>query len=455
MTGRQDLIVSTTQKALTRPAVQQVDTQALDQTIAKPARIGLLLVAVFVFGFAIWAAIIPLAGGAVAPGIISPDGSRKTVQHLEGGIIGKLHVRDGDIVQAGQALLVLEGIQPRANYDLLLNQHRTLFVTRLRLEAEKAGADGLDFPESLQSGDAQLRSIMDAQLQLFNARRDSHRARGKVLRQRIEQTREQIKGFEAQVASATKQLEYIAEEVVGKKHLKEKGLLPKPELLRLQRAEAEIAGKRGEYAAAIARAQQQISESELQLLTLDAERTDQIATHYDQVRNELASVEEKLVASKDVLNRTVITAPVSGAVVNLRFKTLSGVVQGGEPILDIVPSEDVLLIDARISPVDIDIVKAGLPAEVRLTAFSGRSAPRVEGIVRTVSADRLVDEHSRQPYYLARIEIDRESVKQVPQRIKLIAGMPADVLIVTGERTLAQYMFEQITDALWRSFREV
>ena len=431
------------------------DVTSVNRRVAKPTLHGFSLVGLFVVGFAGWAALVPLAGGAIAPGIVSPDGSRRTVQHLEGGIISKIHVRDGDTVTAGQPLMDLAGLQPRATYDMYLAQHRALRATQIRLEAEKRESGTLVFPADFDMTKPDVARLVTDQVQLFRARLTSHEARKKVLARRTEQLAEQIKGFEAQVESTTQQLAYIADEVSGKALLHKKGLMTKPELLRLQRMEAEILGKKGEYIAAIAKAREQISEAEMQSLTLDAERADQIATQLDQVRTELASTEEKLRSSEDILARTVIPAPVSGTVVNLRFKTEGGVVQRGEPILDIVPADDVLLIDARVSPTDIDVVHPGLSAEVHFSSYSGRSTPRVHGRVLTVSADRLVDDHTRQPYYLARVEVDRAHLESAAQNVHLIAGMPADVLIVAAERTMLSYLFQPLVDALWRSFREV
>ncbi|RDI60781.1 HlyD family secretion protein/epimerase transport system membrane fusion protein [Microvirga subterranea] len=432
------------------------DGVALRRGLSGPVRIGLVVIGVFLVGFGAWAAIVPLAGGAVAPAIISPDGSRKTVQHLEGGIIAKVRVRDGDVVHAGQPLVVLDNIQPKANYETLLTQYETLLTMRARLLAEKAGQDAMEIPAELRdkANDPGLRALFDGQRQLLRTRYQMHISRQRVLKQRIEQFEEQIGALNAQVESTTQQIALIQEELEGKEQLQRKGILPKPELLRLQRMHAELLGRRGEYVGSIAKTKQQIGETELQVLALDAERMDKIAEQLDQVRVDLSTTNERLFASKDVLNRTVLTAPVSGTVVNLRFKTEGGVVQKGEPILDIVPLDDVLLIDARVSPNDIDIVHNGLPAQVHLLAYSSRTAPRISGTVRSVSADRLLDDNTRQPYYLARVEVDREELKRIAPEVDLVPGMPAEVLIVAGERTLVQYLFKPFIDALRRSFRE-
>jgi HlyD family secretion protein len=443
------------QEILTPNGLRIVDAAALRRSLRWPVRLGVLVMSFFIFGFIGWGTLVPLAGGAVAPGVISPDGDRKTVQHLEGGIIAQLMVRDGDVVAPGQPLVLLESLQPKATHDMLLSQQWSLLVTHVRLVAEQLGQTEVHFPpELLNSTDERLQVLLEGQRRLFNDRLTTHVARKDILRQRIEQLNEQIKGLQAQVDASNVQLELIAEELVGKETLLRKNFITKPEVLKLQRAVAEIEGRRGEYLGAISRAQQQIGETQVQILMTDAERIDQVTTRLEQLRVELATVTEKLNASVDVLKRTVIAAPIAGVVMNMRFKTNGGVLKPAEPILDIVPADDVLLIDAKVSPVDIDVVRAGLQAKVHLTAYSGRSTPRLSGVVKTVSADRIVDDSTRQPYYLARVLVDREEIRQLHINIELIPGMPAEVLIVTGERTMAEYLLQPFLDALWRSFRE-
>jgi HlyD family secretion protein len=435
--------------------LEPADRALLKRSVRGPARLGIFLIVIFVVGFGSWAALVPLASGAIAPGVVSPDGSRRTVQHLEGGIIRTLHVRDGDLVEKGQPLLVLESVQPRANHDMQLKQYRTLRIAKTRLDAERLGKDEVEFPADLVAAGPEVAAIIAAQQELFSARRTSHESKNRILRQRTGQLREQIKGFEAQVRSAVRQIAYLEEELGGKRELAQKGYLAKPELLRMLRMEAELAGRQGQYEAAISEAQQQIGEAELQLLANDAARADQVATQLDQVQAEMNALEEKLSASRDVLNRTTIIAPVSGTIVNLRFKTISGVIQPGVPILDIVPMDEKLLIEARIAPMDIDVVHAGLKAQVQFSALSSRSAPRIDGLVRSVSADRMVDEATKKPYYLARVEVARDEVERLGPNIELVPGMPADVLVVTGERTMVAYLLRPFLDAIWRTLREV
>lgn len=278
--------------------------------------------------------------------------------------------------------------------------------------------------------------------------------KNRILRQRMAQLQEQIKGYQAQVTSASLQIDLIGQEIAAKRALAKKGHITKPELLRLLRMEAELGGRRGQYLSAISEAEQQIGETRLQLVANDTERADQVATQLDEVQAELNSIDEKLLSSRDILNRTVITAPVGGTIVNLQFKTKSGVIQPGVPILDIVPANEKLMIDARVSPMDIDVVSQGLEAQVQLTVLSARSAARINGVVVSVSADSLTDEATSQAYYLARVEVDRDEVARIGPDMQLIPGMPADVLIVTGERTMVSYLLRPFLDAVWRTLRE-
>lgn len=440
--------------ALSAPAI---DGAGLRRAIREPVIKGLVLIAVFLGGFLAWGVTVPIAGGAVAPGVISPDGSRRTVQHLEGGIIAALQVRDGDKVVAGQTLVTLVSLQARTVFNTLLHQYHTLTAMQARLNAEAAEQAQIGFFAGAEAALAtpELRGIVEAQRSMFAARREAYVSRLRVLDQRIEQSHEQITGLEAQVASASEQLALIAEELRGKEMLLRSGLIPKPEVLRLQRTQAEIAGRRSELASTISRTHQVIGEAKMEGLSLKAERADKVAEQLDKVRVELAGVTERLQASSDVLARTVVTAPIGGTITDLKFKTLEGVIRPGEPILDIVPNDEKLLIDAHVAPIDVDSVTAGLPAQVRLSAFSSRGLSRINGVVRSVSADRLTDMATSQPYYLARVEIDREELEQLSAVIELMPGMPAEVLIVRKERTMVEYLLEPFREAFRRSFREL
>lgn len=432
------------------------DSASFRRITRGPKLIGGVMIVTFLGGFLAWGALAPLAGGAVAAGVISPDGSRRVVQHLEGGIIANLEVKDGDRIVAGQTLVRLESVQADTAMRGQLHRYRTLLAMRARLTAEQQGRAEIEFPPELMATGTsdELKTVLDGQRTMFETRRTSDRRQRDILKRRIEQSHHQIKALEAQATSTSQQLDLIAEELKGKRYLLQKELIRKSEVLSLERARAEIEGRRGEYLGMISRAEQQIGETEVQLLALDAERQDEVSEQMDKVRVELADVTEKLQLTRDVLARTTIAAPISGTVVNLRFKTLGGVIKAGDPILDIVPIEETLLIEARISPVDVDVVHPGLPAQVHLTAFSRWELPRIDGTVRSVSADAMVDQTTGQTYYLAKVEVNPNELEQFKDLIELQAGMPAEVLIVSRERTFLDYLAEPFRNVMRRGFRE-
>jgi HlyD family secretion protein len=438
----------------TRLSSGSVTFGPLKPDVRRPARYGNALILVVVAFFVGWGGFVHLDGGAIAPGVINPDSGKKTIQHLEGGIIAELPVHEGETVKMGQPVVVLESTQARAAHEALVQQRRSLLARKARLDAEKAGESRIQWPPELRSSDPQIRGIVTAQQLVFETRRSTHASRRDILAQRIEQLVQQIKGYQSQVESTSRQSDFISQELRAKEYLLERGLVPKPEALRLRRAEAEISGKRGEYVAETARAEQQIGETKLQILGVEAERADQIAADQDKVRADLTEVNEKLQATADVVKRTVVVAPVNGTVVDVKFRTIGGVVQRGEPIMSIVPAEDDLIIEARLQSTDVKSVHSGLEAKVRLTAYSSRNVPNIPGTVRTVSADRLMDEAKHQPYYLARVAIDRQLVKTLAPSVDLIPGMPVEVLVVTEKRTMVSYLVKPFRDALWRSFRE-
>jgi HlyD family secretion protein len=428
---------------------------SLKRNIRGPNRIGLSIVVAFMATFVVWGILTPLAGGALAPGVLAPVQGKKVVQHLEDGIIAELRVHDGDIVEVGQSLVVLENVQARANHDALQQQRWSLLAKQARLQAESEGRSEIEWPFELQPTDPNIVTIINAQRMVFDTRETDLITRKNILHQRIDQLSEQIKGIEAQVDSASGQLELIAEELQGKEILLRQGLMPKPEYLRLKRTKVEIEGRRGEYLAQIAKARQEISEAQLQIVKVDAERATQVASESDSVRADLTSTVEKMRSSEDVLKRTVVSAPISGTVVNLNFKTIGGVVEKGRPILEIVPSNDALVIEARTTPLDVKAVHNGLNAQIHFTAYSSRSTPRIPGTVQSVSADRLLDSNTNQPYYLVKVTVDREAMGRLAPNVKLIPGMPADVLIITEHRTMFDYLFQPFLETFRRSFHEV
>jgi HlyD family secretion protein/epimerase transport system membrane fusion protein len=435
--------------------IVNADQLVLRRAIDLPALYGYLIISLFLIVAIFWATVAPLARGAVAPGVISPDGSRRTVQHLEGGIIKEFKVREGDYVKAGDPLLVLQDTQASAIYDALTERAQTLEATLARLAAEQSGAGSIVFPEDLlKNASPKILGIMRSQEELFAKRRSAIAAQKQVLDDRAQQSLEQIKALHAQVKSAELQIQLIAEEVKDKSSLLNKGLVRKPELLLLERTRAALNGDRGEYLGSIAETRQKLDELEAQRVSIDADFAAEVAKDVEDARSEYSDVSERLYASADVLQRTVVTAPVSGHIANMKFKSVGGVVGSGEPILDIVPTEEQLLIDAKVAPNDIDVVAIGMKADVHLTAYSSRGLPRVTGVVRDVSADSVTDSATNLTYYIARVEIPKAELAALDQSIKLVAGMPAEVLIVAEEKTVLEYVMEPFLAAFRRGLHE-
>jgi HlyD family secretion protein len=432
----------------------ETEIPSLQDSLSKPKRTGYVIMTVFVLGFGVWAELAPLSGAAVAPGVISPTSSRKTVAHLEGGIVRELKVREGEMVTAGQPLVELDPLQSSSNYDVLLNQRLGLEARQARLEAERNKAETITFPAELMK-DGKPTAAAQSQVQMFESRRTARLARTDVLSKRVAQLSEQAAGTRAQAESTLVQQKLINEELAAKNALVDKGLMPRPELLRLQRDNAALSGTHAQYVSELGRLDQQLAEAKLQMQTADAEYFDDVVAQSDKVQSDLAEVAERARASEDVLKRTMITAPVSGTVINMRAKTVGGIVSRGEAILEIVPSEDALLIDAHVYPNDIHRVHPGQVADIHLAGYSQRILPRLHGVVRSVSPDRVTDpSNGQQHYYLARVEVDRDQLKKEAPNVQLIAGMQADVVIIAEERTVLDYLLQPLKSAFRRGMRE-
>lgn len=416
---------------------------------------GAVLVALMFGGLGTWAAVAPLSSAAVAPGTVIVESNRKTVQHLEGGIIRELRVENGDVVDPGDVLVVLSDIRAEATYERLMSSATYFAAREARLVAERNGDDAVSFAHPLLSDrdDPVVAKAIAAQASEFESQGQALEGRRATLGQRIAQAQRRIEGLREQITSTEEQLRLIELELRDVAKLVQKRLAVKPRLLALQRARANLLGERGELKAQIARTEESIIETRLQIMTMDADRAKEIDTELAEVQTRLAEFEERLKHSRDVLARTEVTTPVGGKVMNLFHSTIGGVVQPGEPILEIVPDEDDLIIEAEVSPLDIDVVHPGLEAEVRFTALSFRRTPSVTGEVIYVSADRIVDEASRQSFYAARVRIGAKQLESVPG-LKLHPGMPVDVLIKTGERTVLNSVLAPVVDSMARSFRE-
>ena len=438
-------------KAKTKVRLEDSDLKRLTRW---PRMLGHVAALTLFAGFVTWSSIVPLASAALAPGVVSPDGYRKTVQHLEGGIIHGILVEEGDEVEAGQVLVTLNDIQARALYLELQERLVYFLAIEARLLAEQNGAEDIVFPPMPSDlDDAAARQAMEGQRNLLNSRQATMTGREQILAQRVKQLEEENKGIRQMIASQKMEISLIDREIAGVQELYEKGLERLPRLLALQRAKAEIQGSRAGNRAQIARNEQRIGETEIQLLTMREQQREKVNEELASVRTALAELRSQVSSRADVLDRTLITAPISGTVMNLQVTTEAGVIGSGQPILDIVPQQGKLIIDAQIKPTDIDNVEPGMKARVLLTAYRQRNLPQIFGVLRSVSADRLIEDHSGEAYFLAKVEVDAENLVKLKD-VRMIAGMPAEVMILKRERTFFDYLLEPLKDSLDKSFRE-
>ena len=416
---------------------------------------GNLLILCFVLGLGTWSGFAPLESAAVASGVVESESSRKTIQHLEGGIIRKILVADGDVVRAGQILISLQDTKARAEVQSLQGQLWDATAREARLQSEQQGQERVSFPAELlmvQNGNPSVAAVLAAQQSIFETRRQVFESQVTVNREKRSQVEREIEGLRAQKTAATKRIEIAREEAATVAMLVDKGLERRPRLLNLQREVADIEGRRGEIVAQISRAEQVIGESQATLLKLESDRQNEIAQSLREAQNQIFQVRERLQAAEDQLSRTAVRAPEEGVITDLRIHTPGGVIGAGAPLMDLVPRQDRLIVTARVRPEDIDVVRPGLSADVNLLPYNQRRVPPLEGSVTHVSADRLVDKRTDQPYYAAKVRV-HQRVAGI-HGVQIVPGMPAQVLIKTGSGTVALYALRPLLDSFNNAFRE-
>jgi HlyD family type I secretion membrane fusion protein len=352
-------------------------------------RFGLAIVALFFVVGGGWAATMPMSAATIASGVVSPEGSRRTVQHLEGGIIDEIRVREGDAVRRGDILIVLKDMSAQATADTLASRLANLAAKEARLQAERADAQTIrrDHPALANIDNPDIVLAIDQQVNELATRRASDASREAILRQQVAQLEDQIGGYEKQLESVRRQNELIAEELTDVEGLYRQGYERKARVLALQRAEAELLGTEGDLLARTASAREAVGEALLKIANLKIERLEQVDRELTEVQANRIEVEKQIQESLDRLARTAIVAPADGVVMDLRFKTPGGVVRAGDQVVDIVPEHDELVIEARVSPQDIDTVRAGQEAYVMFPSFPQRGMHRIAGDVVHVSAD--------------------------------------------------------------------
>ncbi|MBF0446829.1 MAG: HlyD family type I secretion periplasmic adaptor subunit [Magnetococcales bacterium] len=425
-----------------------------DMRLAGPTGFGFLLVGLFFFLFGGWAALAPLSRGAVASGVISVESHRTAVEHLEGGLVAEILVAEGEQVSQGSPLMRLDGTQAQATQEMLTDQYLSALSLEARLIAERDKKDQIVFPVFLtaQAEEARVKSIVQGQESIFYARHNTIVNQSDILERRIGQFHEEISGLQAENRALETQLSLVEEELDGVKDLYKKGLARKPQVLALRQKAAELQGRQARNLSSIARSRQNIAESELRIHNLTTVRHNEVVQQLQETRQEVAGLAERLRAAQDILTRITIVAPVSGQVVNLKPLTPGSVLNPGETVMDIVPSQDRKVIDARLRPLDVDVVYAGLPAQIRLSALNRRTTPVFEGRIERVSADALTDPRTGEAYYT--VQVLFTDFPSEYHDLSLHPGMPAEVLIVTGSSTTLEYLLRPFLDSFHRAMRD-
>jgi len=456
------------------PAVAERDWLSLPEAPALPpargwARIGLVIVVLGVGGSLLWANSFKLASGAYASGMVRLSDEKQTVSHVEGGIIRALSVAEGQRVEAGQTLVVLDDYNSETNLAILAQQQNELDARRTRLEALRDGATELTFPTRLNElrSDPAIADIMHAQERQFASEVGNIESQKNILRERVAQQQATIVALNAQIEAANVQLSLIGEEVESVKSLLQKGLERKPRLLALQRQQAALQSQSADYQGRIASSEKEISEVRMQMTNLEMEAKTRAVTELTDVQAQLSEVNEKLSNAQMRSRELTLRAAFPGTILNLRYRSAGAVVPPGQPILEIVPDTKVYVVDARIMPSDIDVVQPGLPAQIRLTGLKQRTHMSVRGQVMRVSSDALNDERTGAAYFEVRVAFSEDDLKQVtdpndapdgqgPRTLEdeLFAGMPAEVTVVAHERTMLEYLFQPLKDSFAQAFHE-
>ena len=416
---------------------------------------GYAMIVLLVGGVGVWASVTPLAGAIVAGATVVVDSNIKKVQHPTGGVVGEIHARDGDRVKAGDMLIRLDETVTRANLQVVSKQMTELAVRIARLTAERDETPKITFPASIVTrlGELEVAAIVAGETKLFDNRRSGRDGQKSVLGQRIAQLRQEVTGVEATLSSRDRELTLVKTELASYHELWTKNLISIAKYTSSMREETRLLGERNQLTAQHAQVRGKISEVELQILQIDAELRTEVSRDIREAQAKEAELSERRIAAEDMLKRIDIRAPVSGFVHQSNAHTIGGVVTPSEPVMMIVPEHEMLVLEARIAPQDIDSVRAGTEAIIRLTAFNQQSTPELEGKVFRVAADLTREQQTGLAYYIARISISAAEMNKVPN-ITLIPGMPAEVHIRTSERTAMSYMLKPLQDQFARAFKE-
>ncbi|MDX8482327.1 HlyD family type I secretion periplasmic adaptor subunit [Mesorhizobium sp. VK24D] len=416
---------------------------------------GVTVVALLVGGAGVWAGTVDISGAVISHGAVVVESSEKKVQHPTGGVVGKIFVRDGDHVQAGDILVELSDTIARATLAYVTKNLDELYARKSRLEAERDGSERMALVPELAArmDDPEIAATIASEQRLFDLRRVEVSGNKARLRERIEQLGKQIEGYSAQESAKAKEIALINDELVDIRSLVEMKLTLKSKLTEYEREATRIEGERAQLVSSMAQAKGAIAEVELQILQIDKEFASETGSELRDVEAKIAEFEEKKVAAEDQLAHIDIRAPVNGTVHQSTIHTVGGVVGAAEPIMLIVPDTDRLTVEVKAAPQDIDQLLIGQHALLRFTAFNVRTTPETEGVVSMISADVTRDQRTNEVYYVVRITPDPQDLKKLGA-LQLVPGMPVEAFIRTADRKVISYLMKPLTDQMMRAFRD-
>ncbi|MEW5688109.1 MAG: HlyD family type I secretion periplasmic adaptor subunit [Pseudomonadota bacterium] len=428
----------------------------LEHRLRRPMVVGAGVIGACVLGLGLWASVTPIATGISAQAEVRADSMRKTLRHKETGVVKQILAREGQLVRSGQPLLLFNDVEARAAVDVMQNQYDTLLAQGARFSAEAMGRSSLEMPAELtaRAANPAVATLIRDQQFLFSTRAQLFQSQSAVLMQRVEQQQSQVQGLQAQLDSINEQVRLTQEELEGYRKLNEQGFAPKTLILRYERTLADLAGRKGQLLAEVARVRQQMGETRMQLSSLRDERQSQAAEGLRDSQAKLADVIPRLTTARQTLDSTVVRSPVDGYVFNLTQFTVGGVVGAGETMMDVVPSATPLTVTAMIKPEDVDAVREGMPAKVRLTGLNQRFNDALDAKVSVVGKDRMTNEKTGVSFYRVDLKIPPAELAKLKKGVQMTPGMPAGALIVTGERSVMGFLISPIAETLEDAFRE-
>ncbi len=427
-------------------------SKSLRLNIASRVILSVMVIAGLVVGVGGWAALAEISGAVISSGTVIVDGRAKKIQHRDGGIIAEIRVKDGDRVEKGAVLVVLDDTQTRSELAIIQSQLVEFGARHARLIAERNSDERVAFPDALIS-QSSAQAVLMGEQRLFDATRQTRESQKEQLRLRIDQLGKESEGVSAQRSAKSNELQLIEKELLDIRKLFEKNLTPASRVYALEREQTRLSGELGNLVAQGARIEGQISEIKLQILNIDQSARTDAQREARNTEARIAELREREVAQRDRLGRMEIRAPQSGIVHDLQAHTIGGVVSSAEAIMMIVPDDRLLAIQIRISPAEIDQVHVGQDVRLRFTAFNQRTTPEKTGRVSFVSADVTYDQKSRAEYYTGTVELDKGQTFYVGDRA-VLPGMPVEAFITTGRRTALSYLIKPLTDHFSRAMRE-